>query len=439
MTLRRFAPLALAVLAAACAPDIEQRANATTVDYALFNPSASQIPTPNDVALNSVAAFVNGAYAAAPCNLTGSAQGTALCAFARAGGFPAADVAPIAYTGGAQIGFVRGTLADTGTVTYLPAPGADAMDTGTLAFAAASLTPSLGVFDLTTGTAITDATPSFTAATGVLKLTPSGGAWTAGHKYAVMVIGGAQGPKTLTGGEYVAMPPFYILREAVIADLDLSLPENQGLFPGNAAAKAASGTALEALRASYHFLYATGGFGAATSAANLPFADAISLQTFQIAPGTGAVAIGNGTEPTTAPTVTGGAGVTGLVDTFTLQSNLGTATIASVTFNLTGGDAAVDTLFVSNSPACPTAPTSPVMNFGTSAAVTGTGSIVIPMTTYPPAGLSAATTLYVCANTKAPGGSTPVNGTVTAVSFFPGTTYTSSASGDAADAGLTVN
>ncbi|HSN15210.1 MAG TPA: hypothetical protein VLT61_11295 [Anaeromyxobacteraceae bacterium] len=441
MSLRRYAPLALAALALGCKPDIEQRANATTVDYAAFNPP-SMLPLPNDIALSQVAAFVDGPYAAYPCNLTGTAQGTALCAFARAGGFPASDVAAIGYTGAVGIGFLRGTLGADGAISYAPAPTSEAMDvanTVTGQFAGLTTTPTLGIVDLTAAAPVTTATAAFTAASGKLALTPSGGAWTAGHRYAVLVLGGARGPKTLTGGTYTAMPPFYILREAVIADLDLSKPENQGLFPGDAAAKAASGTALEALRASYETLYSIGGFGAAAAAMGLPFEDAISLQTFQIAPGTGTVTIGSGTEPATAPSVTGGAGVTALVDTFTLQSNLGTATVAAVTFDLTAGAAAVDTLFVSNSPACPSAPTPPVMTFGTSATVAANGSITIPMTTYPPAGLTAATTLYVCANTKAPGASTAVNGTVTSVAFFPGTTYTSATSGDSADAGLTVN
>lgn len=430
MTLRRYAPLALAALALGCEPKIDERANPTTVDYALFNPAASQIPTPNDAALSKVSAFVSGAYAAAPCNMTGTAQGTALCAFARAGGFPAADAAPIAYKAAANVGFVRGTLAADGSVSYGVAPQPEALKPSTLAFALLSAAPTLGVVDLTTGTPVTNATATFDPATGALTVTPSGGAWSAGHRYAIQVQGGAKGPTTLTGGEYTAMPAFFILREAVIANLDLSKPENQGLFPGDAATKMASGTALEALRAGYHFLYATGGYGAAATTMKLPFADAISFQTFQIAPGTGSVTVGNGTEPATAPSVTGGS--PGLVDSFTVQSSLGSATIVAVVFGLTAGDAAVNTLFVNSSATCNGT------TYGTSAAVTGLGAVTIALTTYPPAPLTAASPLYVCANTKTVAGPTAISGTVAGLAFFPGTTY-STVANDSADAGLTVN
>lgn len=435
MTLRRYAPLALAALALGCKPDIEQRANATTVDYAYFDPAGTMIPllgpvipTPNDVALSKVAAYLpGGAAQSLPCNLappppaTPNATTQALCAYARAGGFPAPS--PV------SINFVRGTLGGDGSIEYGTAPAGEAMNTATLKFAnGIEPAPTLGVFDLDatapTGFPQVPSGSAFDPATGALTLTAPGGLWTAGHQYAVVVRGGASGPKTLAGGPYTATPTFYILREAVIADLDLSKPENQGLFPGDAAAKAASGAALEQLRANYETLYSIGGFGAAIGGLGLPFGEAISLQTFQIAPG-GTVTIGDGSgqanSTVTAPAV-------GQVDAFSLQSSLQSATIVAVTFDLTSGAASISELFVAAAADCTGA------KLGTNPAPAA-GSNTIPLTTWPNVGSTAATNLYVCATTSAAG---TVQGTATAVSAFPGTGFTSAGT-DATSATLTVN
>jgi hypothetical protein len=416
MTLRRYAPLALSALALACQPKLDERANATTVEYALFNPPTS-IPTPNDIAFSAVSAFLpGGAYASAPCNVAPTPQAIGLCAYARAGGFPAPS--PV------KIGFVRGTLADTGVVSYAPSP--DPMDPATLAFAGASLAPTLGIVDLTSELPVTTATPALTAASGELALTPPGGAWTAGHKYAVLVLGGSRGPTTAGGLPYVAMPPFYILREAVIADLDLSKPENQGLFPGDAAAKAASGTALEPLRAGYRTLYEVA--LPAFTLLNLPFEDVISLQTFQIAPG-GTITIGDGTDPADAA-VTGGA--VAPLDAFTLSSTVSSATVQAVTFALTEGDTALTNLFVSSSATC----TGTGTTLGTSGAP-AVGDVAIPLTNWLSVGNVSSVPLYVCATTKAPGAATNVSGAVTSVTTFAGTGFTST--GTDTSAVLTVN
>lgn len=418
MTLRRYAPLALAALALGCKPEIPSRTNATTVDYALFNPAASQIPLPNDIALTQAAVFLPGKpLAGVPCNLAGSAQNIGLCAYVRAGGFPAQT--PV------EISFLRGTLGSDGAVSYAPAPTADALDPATLAFAATTATPTLGIIDLTSVAPVISATTGFTPASGKLTVTGPGGAWTAGHQYAVLVLGGDRGPKTLTGGTYTAMPPFYVLRESVIGDLDLSRPENQGLFPGDAATRAASGAALEPLRANYRILYVAA--GSSLTALNLPFEDVISLQTFQVAPG-GTVTIGDAASDPADFAVTGGA--VAMFDAFTLDSSLSSATVQAVTFNLTGGSAALTNLFVSSESTCTT-------NLGTSAAIAADGDVVIPLTNWLSVGNAATVPLYVCATTRTPGGATAVTGGVSGVTTFAGTGFTST--GTDTSAQLTVN
>jgi hypothetical protein len=425
MTLRRYAPLALSALALACQPEIDERTNATTVEYAVFNPAVVPplIPLPNDIALSQAAAFLpGGAAASVPCNLAGSAQNIGLCAYVRAGGFPAAT--PV------TIDFYRGTMAGDGTVAYAPSP--DAMDTATLAFAGASLAPTLGVIDLTALAPVTTATPSFTAASGRLTLAPPGGAWTAGHQYAVLVLGGDRGPTTLGGVPYAAMPPFYILREAVLGDLDLTDPANQGLFPGDAAEKAASGAALEPLRLGYRDLYVVG--GDALTLLNLPFDQAASLQTFQVAPdATIAVDDLAASDPADF-SVTGGGASPVLIDAFSLQSSVNIATLTSVVFALSGGHEGVATLSVNAASDCGAATT-----LGTSAAVGANGPVAIPFTHWVSVGNTASVTLYVCATTEAPAAPAAVSGgvAVSSANAVPGLVLVQS--GTDTSAVLTVN
>jgi hypothetical protein len=417
MTLRRYAPLALAALAVACKPDIET-VDRTTVEYALFNPAASQIPTPNDIAFNAVSAFLpGGAAAAAPCNAAPTPQAMGLCAYARAGGFPTPT--PV------EITFLRGTLGSDGVVAYAPSP--DALNTTTLVPAGPPGTPSYGIVDLTATAPIYTAVPAFAAASGKLTIPPPGGAWTAGHKYVVVVLGGALGPTTAGGAPYTAMPPFYILREAVVNDLNLTRPENQILFPGDAAAKAAAGAALEPLRANYRTFYELA--GASLTTLGVPFADAISFQTFQIAPG-GSVTIADAAASDPADlAVTGGA--VAMIDAFTLQSSVASATVQAVTFNLAQGDGALANLFVSSSATC----TGTAL--GTSAADPVVGNVAIPLTNWLDVGNTQAVALYVCATTKTPGAATLVSGGVSGVTPFAGTGFTATGTDDSAV--LTVN
>src|SRR4051812_47977534 len=85
MLLRRSASVALAVVAlAACEPDVgyNPAGNTAAQNYAAFDPTTSEIPQPNDLAL-ALAGSVPGA------------QGELLKAFAQAGGFPNDQEVPI--------------------------------------------------------------------------------------------------------------------------------------------------------------------------------------------------------------------------------------------------------------------------------------------------------------------------------------------------------
>lgn len=435
MTLRRYAPLALSALALACQPDIDQRTNATTVEYAVFNPSAGQIPLPNDIALSRLEDFVSGTHALASCSLAAAGAATpaeaqqaiALCAFYRAGGFPAADVPSIGYAAGARISFVTGTLGSDGSVAYLPSP----LDWESIALAGplggAQPNPAnLAVFDVTdpfapeTVAVDVDAT-SYDAGTGVLTLMPTGGAWTAGHRYVVLVRGGPAGVATLAGGEYLAMPTLYIIREAVLGDLDLSDPANQGLIPGTPAEKAAAGAQLEVLREGYsNLLLLTQAIRASTcpvanpACLDLPFAELVSMQTFRIATG-GTVTIGDGPDANATVPV----GQAGQVSAFTLDSSLSSATIAGLGFVLTANTAAASNLFLSASADCSGTPlgniATPAAGLNTFSLLTGTLALA------PDVRNDATTTLYVCATPTAAG---TVSGYVAGGQAFPGTNFT---------------
>src|SRR5438874_2315785 len=100
MLLRRVAPAALALFAlSACEPGIGYDASRNQqTNYAVFDPSASQIPQPNDLALTQAGSL-------------GGAQGELLRLFVAAGGFPNDQEVPV------TIDFVQvGTQLDGGVL-----------------------------------------------------------------------------------------------------------------------------------------------------------------------------------------------------------------------------------------------------------------------------------------------------------------------------------
>jgi hypothetical protein len=286
MPCRRAVPLALAVALGACEPSITSRDNPATVDYALFDPSNGRIPLPNDVALAQIPGSITSA---AQCAALPDAQSQQLCLWKFQGGFPSNFFV--------QVGFVRGTVAGDGSLSIGYPPAAEALDLASVRVAGAALSPNVAIFDVTNpaAPAPVPASKFFDPGSGKMTLVPAAapGTWTAGHKYAVLVLGGANGVKTLLGGAMSAMPTLYILRESILSNRDLSRPENQGLFPGDAAARAAAGASLEPLRRGYQALLSlTLGIEAATCAGSptpptcirLPFGELVSMQSFTVQP-----------------------------------------------------------------------------------------------------------------------------------------------------------
>ena len=177
-----------------------------------------------------------------------------LCSLKASGGFPNDQEVSI------SLGFLRESVDGDGQVTSVPTP----LDTTTIKVAGASgIAPPFNVAVMDVTNAPTTVTPvaveaSYDAASGTLTLRkpPVSGTdptrrWEAGHRYAVLVRGGASGVKAAGGATIEPMPTMYVLREAILSDRDLTLPENQSLIPGTAEQKAASGASLEQIRLGY--------------------------------------------------------------------------------------------------------------------------------------------------------------------------------------------
>lgn len=233
MTLRRTAPLVLALLAA-CQTELDRRP-LRAVDYAVFDPSNSLIPLPNDLALASAA------------SMPASAQKDLLLAMAAGGGWP--NDQEVAIT----IDVTRGEADPKTGATVYAAPDLDlttvnAETVVVLKVTATSATPVALDF------AATQYVKGETRGTLTLRKAAVNGSrrWDAGGAYVVALRGGADGVKTTDGaGGLQAEPTFYVLREAALASKDLTDPANQGLLPGTTAEKAAAGAQLEPIREGY--------------------------------------------------------------------------------------------------------------------------------------------------------------------------------------------
>ncbi len=259
MPLRRIAVvLGLAALAA-CRPSVGERSSPSHVDYAVFDPSTSRIPLPNDLALQTAASLPAGA------------QKEFLAQLVAAGGFPNDQEVPI------TIQFVRQPVG--GAAEPL------ALDPASIKLVGASASPTVGVMDITTPTSPQPVAvdSAYDATTGTLTLRNRAGAggsraWAPGKKLAVFVRGGDNGVKTTDGGTVEPMPTFAILRTAIANNLSLTDPANQALLPGTASEKAAAGAQLDKIRLAYTPLLPL------ATAIGLPIAEDVALQTFGIAP-----------------------------------------------------------------------------------------------------------------------------------------------------------
>jgi hypothetical protein len=159
----------LALAAAACAPEIPYEPP-TQIIVARFDPAATPpiVPTPNDLVTNPTTGLLNVPI---PSDASG------------------AD---------------RSFYEWLNTLTGFPA-SASASATFSNSLNPASITPtSVRVIDLTANNAPVDVARTYTntltpSAPGVLTVQPPTGGWTAGHRYAVMILGGPNGLKGNTG------------------------------------------------------------------------------------------------------------------------------------------------------------------------------------------------------------------------------------------------
>jgi len=282
MFLRRRLTAALAIATAvACSPSVNKEplptppgASSPAVDYAVFDPTASPpaIPLPNDLALQpSSIATQSGA------------QAELLQAFAAAGGFPNDQEVPIA------IDFIRESVAaSNGKVTRV------APDLDLSTFTTGGATTFVVIEAKPTG-AVGPAQVDALQASDYVKASDHGTftihnqasgtngsrRWNAGSQFIVAIRGGASGVKTVGGGTVNPQPVTYLITRGK----NLTLPENQGLIPGNTPAeRSANATQLELLRRSYDNAFAA-------VSAFFPVDEIALIQTFKIAPSTGATQV----------------------------------------------------------------------------------------------------------------------------------------------------
>ena len=240
MLLRRIIPLAIAILALACEPSVpfDTSKNPSTVDFAAFDPTGSppDIPLPNDLALQPQAIATQN-----------DAQAALLSQWA-VQGFPNDQEVPI------TIDFVRETLDPaTGKPTRTaPALDVTSISPNTLLVLSLSTSgPAVVAYD-----APQPADYAVNGDHGTLTLhkspdpTTKSRRWPAGTTMVVAARGGPNGIKVTNGaaGGLQPQPAMFLL----LQDVDLTLPENLALIPGNTRdEKRATAAQLETLRKQY--------------------------------------------------------------------------------------------------------------------------------------------------------------------------------------------
>jgi pimeloyl-ACP methyl ester carboxylesterase len=283
MTLRRYAPLALAALAVACQPKLESRDNPAYIDFVAFDLSKeidgvnTIMPQPSDVSLANAA------------TLPVSAQRELLEEFVAAGGFPSDQEVPITIDfsrqliqGKADRKIFTGTTLDTASVIGGLNVAIFQYAQGGTPLAAPVLVP----FDAA-ATTFTAGTGRGTLALHRTKDAATGSrAWKADAQYVVFVRGGASGVKVTGGGEIHAWPTMRVILDAAATGKSLLDPANQGLLPGTPEEKTAAAARLEPLRAGFAALMP---IALNPAGLNWPAAEIVSMQTFDVAPSHGTV------------------------------------------------------------------------------------------------------------------------------------------------------
>jgi hypothetical protein len=258
----RFAiALALVPCALACTPSVPSSPSPASVTTALFDPTKSQIPLPNDLLLGQDPSKLG--LPAAEAELIG--------VFQKQGGFP--NDQEVAVT----VDFAQNNIdPDTGAVTQT-APDLD-LSTFTPAtyFMAASTDASLS------GAGIIQLAPI--AATDYVKYATYGeltfhnlnhAPWVPGE-YSLFIRGGANGVKTTSGDPIAASSVFYLIEQ----EKDLTSAANIGLLEaqlGSLAAAEAAAVQLNQIIASYKPAFAL-------ADKFFPHTELAVLDTFRIAP-----------------------------------------------------------------------------------------------------------------------------------------------------------
>ena len=188
---------ALTLMAAACSKDLPQNPAPVQI-VARFDPSASPpiVPAPTDLAVD---------------------PNTGLLSIPAPSGASDIDLDFIAF-----LDTLNGFPSDTpGTATF----------TGSLAPATVSAA-TVKVLDITDGykavtTTITYVDTGSAAAPGEVVISPPGTGWTAGHEYAIALIGGASGLKGARGEPVVGAPAWALVRSSnsLVTCTDLASPD----------------------------------------------------------------------------------------------------------------------------------------------------------------------------------------------------------------------
>ncbi|MGB8932331.1 MAG: hypothetical protein WCC48_13895 [Anaeromyxobacteraceae bacterium] len=211
MTLRRYAPLALAALAVGCT-EVKQQKPTNTFVFATFDSTNGIIPTPSDLALQGAPGIdTSGA------NVLKTAQKDLLLDFVGSSGFPSDQEVSV------SIPFKTLTF-NGATNTYEPAATPETVDPATATASTVALYEVSGGAVTAVGfTAETDALDP-----KVLKIRKAADAsgsrrWKAGARYVVAVRGGASGVKTTNGLSVNADQAIAL----VIPNKDMTKVENQ--------------------------------------------------------------------------------------------------------------------------------------------------------------------------------------------------------------------
>lgn len=258
---RALAAAALLAWASGCAPSIPQSPPPASIVAAVFDPTAGDIPLPNDLALKGL-----------PSPLLSGAQNELLESFAAQNGFPSDQAVAI------TISFARDVLqADGSVVREAPDLDFSSFDPGTF-FVYAITSQQSGFVPVEAPSAADYRKVSVDSGQkGVLSIRRKGrGPWEPG-RYVMALRGGDNGVRTAAGEPVSPSPIFYLVAQGE----DLATEKNIGLL------RTQTGSVEEAKAAAQRLnqiisAYKLGAFQAVDQV--FPHQELASLTTFAIAP-----------------------------------------------------------------------------------------------------------------------------------------------------------